>query len=382
MVRSVPNSGRTAVFRSEGLARSLGMSNLWIAFNGYWPEKGGFLETGTFKELEAYTVLGRMPDDGTVLVVASAGNTAAAFASVCSRSGRPCLLIVPETGLSKFKLREPLHPLVRLVVLAGADYSDAITLSEDVAENPGFYLEGGVRNVGRRDGLGTVMYSAVEEIGGLPEYYFQAVGSAAGGIAVHEGAKRFRTSVGTDAALPKLMFSQNEGFAPIYRSWRNGKRAPVHAPCSPAWSPRNAFADELTNPYPPYGVHSGVYDVLTESGGDVLTVDRESARAAMRLMKEMEGIDIEPAAAVATASLLSSAHGGWIDRDACVLLNITGGGRARMAHDYSLVQAEPDLLVEAGRPREGVLDEVLGLFSPRDDYALSSDVQVSARPRT
>ncbi|MGO4428728.1 hypothetical protein AB4Z54_60855, partial [Streptomyces sp. MCAF7] len=43
---------------------------------------------------------------------------------------------------------------------------------------------------------------------------------------------------------------------------------------------RCAFADELTNRFPPYAVHSGVYDVLVESDGDVLAVDGESARAA------------------------------------------------------------------------------------------------------
>ncbi|MFD9075110.1 pyridoxal-phosphate dependent enzyme, partial [Streptomyces lasiicapitis] len=202
VVRTFAGAGRTTVLRSERLCRFLGMPGLRIAFNGYWPERGGFLETGTFKELEAYTVLGRMPEKSPVLVVASAGNTAAAFAAVCSRYAVPCLLIIPETGLDRLKLREELHPAVRLVVVEDADYADAIALSEEAAKWPGFVLEGGVRNVARRDGLGTVMYAAAEETGELPEYYFQAVGSAAGAIAVHEAAKRVRGPTSAPPAAP------------------------------------------------------------------------------------------------------------------------------------------------------------------------------------
>jgi hypothetical protein len=37
-----------------------------------------------------------------------------------------------------------------------------------------------VGNVARRTGLGVVMLAARERLGRLPDYYFQAVGSAAG----------------------------------------------------------------------------------------------------------------------------------------------------------------------------------------------------------
>ncbi|MEV7193801.1 cysteate synthase [Streptomyces sp. NPDC093510] len=365
VTRSLAGAGRTAVLRSERLSRHLGLPGLRIAFNGYWPEKGAELETGTFKELEAYTVLGRLPEEPTVLVVASAGNTAAAFAAVCSRYEVPCLLIIPETGLGRLRLREPLHPCVRLVVVEDADYTDAIALSEEVAKWPGFTLEGGVRNVARRDGLGTVMYAAAEESGELPEYYFQAVGSAAGAIAVHEAAKRVRLASGTEGrALPRLMLSQNDVFAPIHRAWLGGTRdfAPRD---DDRFAVRGAFADELTNRCPPYSVHSGVFDVLTESDGDVLAVDGPSAVAARDLFRDLESIDLEPAAAVAAASLFSAVGSGAIPRDATVLLNVTGGGRARLARDHTLLAAEPRLRVRLdGGSHDEALAAIGDLFAP------------------
>ena len=62
------------VYRSQGLAQQLGLEKLYIAFNGYWPEKGALLETCTFKEFEAAVVLQNARENGVEgLIVASAG---------------------------------------------------------------------------------------------------------------------------------------------------------------------------------------------------------------------------------------------------------------------------------------------------------------------
>ena len=87
IVRTPENVGRTAVYHSRKLGKVLGLPNLWIAFNGYWPERGAILQTATFKEFEAYTVLCRLPERQVMLTVASSGNTGAAFAWACSPGG-------------------------------------------------------------------------------------------------------------------------------------------------------------------------------------------------------------------------------------------------------------------------------------------------------
>jgi len=86
-VHRLAKPGRLATFHSKRLGAILRLPNLWIVFSGYWPEIGATLETGTFKELEAYGVLSRISIPCvSVLVIASAGNTAAAFARTCSPS--------------------------------------------------------------------------------------------------------------------------------------------------------------------------------------------------------------------------------------------------------------------------------------------------------
>ncbi|WP_030604379.1 cysteate synthase [Streptomyces fulvoviolaceus] len=336
VARTFPGVPGPVVQPAERLGRRIGLDRLWVAFSGYWPERGANLPTCTFKDLEAYTVLGRLPAEPPVLVIPSAGNTAAAFAWAATRHQVPCLLVVPAPAMERMRFPAPLDPCVRLVVLDGtATYSDAIACADLLAQLPGHHAEGGSRNVGRRDGLGTVMLAAADSLGRLPDTYVQAVGSGTGAIGAHEAARRLRAD---GEALPRLLMCQNAPFAPLYEAWRCTGTAPADREHEP-------LARELTNRRPPFTVRGGVRDVLTESGGDVLCTDNDVALAAMALFEEIEGIDIEPGAGVALAALADAVRAGQVRRDELVLLNITGGGRARQARDLALVPAEPWLRV-------------------------------------
>src|SRR4051794_33614870 len=347
--RTLSGSGRTVVYHSKALNRTAGLSNLWVAFNGYWPERGGALETTTFKELEAWAVMSRLSEnqDG-VMVVASAGNTAAAFASACSRNRVPCLIILPEAGLPNLQFDGRLDPCVKIVSLVGfTDYADAIALANRVSRLDGFFAEGGVANVARRAGLGTTLLSAVETIGKLPDYYFQAVGSGAGGIGVHEAARLLLRDGRFGDRFPRLMLSQNLPFVPLYSSWTAGRRELVTIdPDDGRRQIRQIAAHVLSNRQPPYSIRGGVYDVLTESRGDMLAADNLETLPRLQLFEEVEGIDIDPASAVAFTTLLKAARSGLLDHDALVLLNVTGAGRHRRHRDRQLIPARPALQLD------------------------------------
>lgn len=318
-------SSKTVTYQSQKLCHRLGLPRLWIAFNGYWSEQGAMLETATFKELEAYAVLSRLPKHhDRILVVASAGNTAAAFASVCSKHQIPCLLIVPSSGLAKLAFQVPLNSCVKIVSLVGAEYDDAIRLADAVAQIEPFFLEGGVKNIGRRDGIGTTMLNAVETIGQLPDYYFQAIGSGAGAIAVHEAAKRLICAGQFGRKLPRLMLSQNFPFIPIYHAWKSQQRQ-LLLDANSKDQVRQITASVLSNQRPPYAVKGGVYDALMESEGDMLFANNQEVKQAIALFQEAEGVEIEAAAGVALAGLLKAVQNDQIDPRAIVLLHITGG---------------------------------------------------------
>jgi cysteate synthase len=362
--RSLRGAGRSVTYRGERLARAIGLRNLWIVFNGYWPERGATLDTATFKELEAWTVLARLPDNyqGT-LVIASAGNTAAAFARTCSRTGTRCLIVVPETALPALRFPEPPAPCVRIVALGdGADYSDATALADAIAQLEGFTPEGGVRNIGRRAGLGTTLLAAVESMGRLPDYYFQAVGSGAGGIGVYETAQRLVDDGRYGDRLPRLMLSQNLPFVPLYDSWKTGRRELVAIdPEEGRRQIAQIIAAVLSNRQPPYAIGGGVYDALTATRGDMLVATNDEAAAARRLFEEVEGIDIDPAGAVALATLRNAAREGTVPPDAMVLLNITGGGRQRRCRERRLLDARPALRLRRETRRSQAVQKVAAL---------------------
>ncbi|RXA16951.1 cysteate synthase [Methanosarcina sp. MSH10X1] len=346
-------------YKSEALARELGLSNLYIGFSGYWPEKGAFVRTCSFKELEAYPTMQLLKETGgKAIVLASAGNTGRAFAHVSALTGTDVYIVVPDSGVSKLWLPEEPTESIHLIRMSpGNDYTDAINLAGRLAKLPGMVPEGGARNVARRDGMGTVMLDAAMTIGKIPDHYFQAVGSGTGGISAWEAALRLKEDGRYGRKLPKLQLAQNLPFVPMYNAWQERRREII-----PELDMNDAkkrieetYATVLTNRAPPYGVTGGLYDALVDTDGIMYAVTREEALEAKALFESLEGIDILSPSAVAAASLLKAVQAGKISRDETILLNIAGGGYSRLKEDFDLFQIPP---VATARDPDVALEEL------------------------
>lgn len=362
--KTLEGSSAPATYKSEGLAKYLGLNNLYITFSGYWPEKGANFRTCSFKETEAFAVSGRLSSTDQVLVVASAGNTARAFARVCSDNNIPLLLTIPEDNLSALWFDEPIKDNVRLIATkSGSDYFDAIHLSNIACALDGFVAEGGAKNVARRDGMGTTVLSAVSEIGQIPDYYFQAVGSGTGAIAAWEANMRFIEDGRYGDNKMKLMVSQNAPFLPIYDAWKAGSRAMLPLEDELARKQVEEIdAKVLSNRKPPYPIAGGLFDAMKDAGGDVLVATNEEAIEAGKLFLETEGNDIHPAAAVAVATLIKEAKEGKLDKDACIMLNITGGGEERMKREKEVTYLKPSHIFDINPDIETVKEVLDKLF--------------------
>jgi cysteate synthase len=221
-----------------------------------------------------------------------------------------------------------------------------------------------VKNVAKREGLGTTVLNAVETIGQIPDYYFQAIGSGAGGIAAYDAAKKLVDDGRFGRKPPKLILSQNLPFVPIYMSWRSYRRELVEIDDDDGKKQiQQIAAHVLSNRRPAYSCKGGIFDILTETRGDVLTADNLETLHAKQLFEETEGIDIDPAGAVAFATLIKAARYHGIEREALVLLNITGGGRYRQQLDKKLIAARPALeLNEKEILLDETLERIVGLF--------------------
>jgi cysteate synthase len=325
-----------ATYKSTGLAKELGLKNLFISFSGYWPERSAFMKTCSFKELEAYPTMQRLRDrrDRSTLVAASAGNTARAFAQVASITKQPLVLFVPEKAIHRMLLTVENGPITLLSVIG--DYYDAISLAGKVQSWPGFVPEGGARNIARRDWMGTVMLDATLTIGRVPDHYFQAVGSGTGGISAWEAAMRLIMDGRFGSSLPRLHLAQNIPNAPIYYAYRCQDPEAVCA---------DMFDDVLFNRMPPYSTPGGVKDALEATGGQVYGITDREAEKAKSLFEETEDVDILNAAGVAVAALAEATRLGEVGSEDTILLNITGGGVSRVKEDFALNTLQPDMTI-------------------------------------
>jgi cysteate synthase len=245
----------------------------------------------------------------------------------------------------------------------GSDYFDAIHLSNIVAATEGFIAEGGAKNVARRDGMGTTMLSATTTIGQIPDYYFQAIGSGTGAIAAWEANLRLLEDGRFGNHKMKLMVSQNIPFVPIHDAWKEKSRAML--PLDDELARRQVEeidAKVLSNRKPPYPVFGGLFDAMNDAGGDILLANNQQTRNAAQLFAATEGIDIHPAAAVATATLIEAAKSSTLNKESVIMLNITGGGEERFKSENQLFYLKPDLVFNMNPNSDEVKEKIKLLF--------------------
>ena len=363
--RTLKGSAAPVTYKSKALASELGLENLYVTFSGWCPKIGAKMTTCSFKETEAYSVCGRLgADNKRILVVASAGNTARAFAKVCSDNNIPLLISIPEDNIGALWFDKPLNDCVKIMASPkGSDYYDAIALSNKVCSDPDFMAEGGAKNVARRDGMGTTLLSAVEVIGRIPDAYFQAIGSGTGAIAVWENNLRLIEDGRWGSHKMRLYPSQNAPFTVMYDSWKQHSRQLVEmSPDDARRAAAEIDAKVLSNRKPPYSLAGGLFDAMEDTGGDMFKVTNDELRFWKKRFAELEGIDIHDAPAVAVASLAAAVKDGSVKKDETIMLNITGGGEELAKSQQDVVYAKPDLVLDPSLPDEDIINAVKKLF--------------------
>ena len=362
--RTLRHSCAPVTYHSNGLGKFLGLDNLYITFSGYNPKIGAKFQTCSFKETEAFSVCARLDrKEKRTLVVQSAGNTARAFAQVCSDNLIPIVICVPLDNRHDLWFQHKLNPCVKLVASpAGSDYYDAIALGDKLCQDSRYFAEGGAKNVARRDGMGTTLLSAVEAIGRIPDAYFQAVGSGTGAIAAWENNLRLIEDGRFGSHKMKIFVAQNKPFTLLHGSWQAGKRE--LAALDPDTGRRQAesiLAKVLSNRKPPYSLAGGLYDTLLDTKGDTFLASNDDIIYWILQFRNLEGYDIFPAPACAVHALATAVREGKVGKEDVIMLNITGGGSlAAMGKGYHLL--EPSLVLSPELTADEIITKVDSLF--------------------
>ena len=144
-------------------------------------------------------------------------------------------------------------------------------------------------------------------------------------------------------------------FLPMYEAWKHDSREMLPYDNDQARKDANTvIAKVLTNRKPPYSIAGGLYDAMKDTDGDFFAVTNEEAAAAGKLFEELEGIDVNPAAAVATASLIQAVENNQVEKDAVIMLNITGGGEKRFKENKEIFFLKPTKVFDINARKEEV----------------------------
>ena len=145
---------------------------------------------------------------------------------------------------------------------------------------------------------------------------------------------------------------------PIHNAWQAGRDhlVPEDFPAEEV----EVYSDYLLNKGPAYGQVGAVHDILKGSNGQTYVVERKSAVAAREMIESIEGIDIMTPGAVAAASLLQAVESGEVNKDDCILLNISGGGIERLKSDMETRPVSPWLRVQKATALDAILEKLTG----------------------
>lgn len=329
-------------YRSRNLARALGLGNLWILFSGWWPEKGAWIESCSFKEFEAIGVLSRTAELGRkTMILASAGNTGLAAVRVSQATGIPVIVVAPDAACREFRtgIKGSRGP-VFLISLENGTYQDCIDLVSTLDHHlPETMAEGGAYNIARRDFLGLPLVHAVHTMKELPKHYFQSVGSGTGAVAAWEASERLARFNRYGSGPMRLHLVQNRPFTPVVRAWENPGEAV-------RLNPGEILARVLANPNPPYHVAGGLKDALSATRGSAYGVTNQEIIRAKFTFEVLEGIDIQYPAAACVAGLEKAVENGRVRQGDAILLHITGGGQGLLKRDKELHRFLPSLSLD------------------------------------
>ena len=153
------------------------------------------------------------------------------------------------------------------------------------------------------EGMKTIAYELAEQLGQrlpqpatpwrAPDWYIQSVSGGLGPVGVIKGFRELKT-MGLIDRLPRLACIQAEGCAPMVSAFR--RRADTADPVS---KPATRIATLATgNPGRAYTILKAYID---QNGGMMESVSDDEAYRALHVLAKMEGISMEPAAAVASA---------------------------------------------------------------------------------
>ncbi len=309
--------GASPLIRSEALAASLGLNNLFLKDERQGP-------TGSFKDRQATVAISALREMGvTEVVVASTGNVAIAYAAYAARVGIKLWAFFPSLTPND-KMRETALYGAEVIKTTG-NYDQTKALAAQFARAKGIFLDKGIKSVAAIEAMKTMAYEIGEQLaarlgGGspwrAPDWFLQGISGGLGPIGVGKGFREM-VDFGLLDGMPAFGLIQSSGCAPMVAAYERGQRV-----ATPVENPTTIIATLATgNPGRAYEL---LYDYTQQYGGAFIEASDEEAFNAIRILARSEGISVEPAVGVTFAGLFKMVQRGLIKPDDVVVVNVSG----------------------------------------------------------
>jgi len=268
----------------------------------------------------------------TEAVVASTGNVAISYSAYCARAGIKLWTFITSL-VPADKMREITLYGSELVKVTST-YDRAKQVAAQFAGNKGLHVDQGAKSMAAKEAMKTVAMEIAEQLpvalessasvttqGGrnhwrAPDWYIQAVSGGLGPVGVQMGFEQLHQA-GLVDRIPRMAHVQSAGCAPMTRAFERGLDV-----AEPVLSPSTHITTLATGS--PGATYTWLKKVADRHGGVFVSATDEEAFRALHILAKMEGISVEPAAAVAFAGLFKLVRDGVIHPDQIVVVNNSG----------------------------------------------------------
>ncbi len=339
---NIPNEetfpvGNTPLLSPLRLIKKTGFSNLKIKNDGANP-------SGSFKDRASQLVAAQALHFGEkTIALASTGNAGSAMACAGAAYDLDIVLFVPESA-PKAKLLQSVLYGAKVVPIKD-NYDAAFSLSIEYTEKYGGINRNTAYNPMTVEGKKTVSIELFNQLGKKsPDAVYVPVGDGVIYSGVFKGFYDLKEA-GLIDKLPKIICAQSEKSNAISKAWKSGSLNTI-----PEATTR---ADSISVASPANGRMAVRY--INESDAWATEVSDEAILEAQLELGKEAGVFAEPAAACAWAAFKKDAAEGKIDKNAEVIVLLTGIGFKDMASVEGAVKVP-----ESIEPTVEALEKVFG----------------------
>jgi threonine synthase len=250
----------------------------------------------------------------TEIAAASTGNAGSSLAGICARLRLKAHLFVPESIPTAKRLQ--IQSFGAEIYLVKGDYDQAFDLSLEISKKKGWYNRNTAYNPLTIEGKKSGAYDIFISCGGkVPDVVLVPVGDGVILSGIFKGFWELQ-QLGWIEKLPRLMAVQSEGSDALVRYLETGQFE---------YQPASTMADSICA-----GAPRGLYmaaHAVRESKGKATAVSDNEILQAQKLLAQLTGQLVEPAAAASLAGYQKLKSKGMISgSQSKILLMMTGNG--------------------------------------------------------